>query len=109
MDVTRRETLEDCLKIFQADMRRFGTESSLGMNARPGLEIPHEISLKKYRIIQEMIQELKAGIPLRETETRRPPAKWQTDGKERSILNVEDYLPGRADPQSAEGQTRMTL
>ena len=97
MEITKRETLTDCLRIFQADMKRFGTESSGGLSAKPGLEIPHERAMKEYRIIQKIIQELEAGKPIR--EERRPPAEWQKDGREREILNVEDYLPKKGGEQ----------
>ena len=78
-------------------MKRFGTESSGGMHAKPGLEIPHERAVKEYRIIQKIIQELEGGVPIR--EERRPPAEWQKDGREREILNVEDYLPKKGGEQ----------
>ncbi len=78
-------------------MKRFGTESSGGMHAQPGLEIPHERAVKEYRIIQKIIQELEAGLPIR--EERRPTAEWQKDGREREVLNVEDYLPKKGGEQ----------
>lgn len=59
-EITRRETLLDCLK-YQERWMRMASKNRMGFEALEGLEDEFEERQQKCRILRDMIQALESG------------------------------------------------